>query len=186
MAMGDWAIPGPSLFEVTPTGLAVREWRDLAGVQHPTYNEWAAFGDTLRHIQSALQLAVGDWLLYGEYRWHDEIEQAIEWTQRKVKTARNWRAVCKAVPASRRREPLTYSHYEAVAALKPYQQDIVLGQAVEGNWTVERTRERRRELLGEDAGDIAALAVCPCCHSQGWIKPEKAKRIAKMLEKEQR
>lgn len=95
------------------------------------------------HFRSICILA--DALNFGESAYGEEYAQAIDetrkWMQVSSKTIHNAMWVMKHIPASRRRELLTLSHHEQVAALPPDEQDELLGQAEEGNMTVAELKK---------------------------------------------
>jgi hypothetical protein len=59
---------------------------------------------------------------------------------RSYQTCANAAAVCRAFEISRRRETLSFSHHETVAALAPAEQDRLLGEADRQGWSRQELR----------------------------------------------
>jgi hypothetical protein len=119
-------------FSLTPTGLIAE------GVV--SEHDWKKLYKTLRKVQAALQWAVGDWVLYGEFTWGKTYAQMAEITGLKEKTLRDYAYVARSVEMSIRIDKLTFAHHQVVAALPPNQQAQWLGWAAQENLTVAQLR----------------------------------------------
>ena len=95
---------------------------------------WCEIGTNLCHLERALAWWVGDWWAFGEHRYgaRREITEHPGWLGPAYQSCANAAAVCRAFEISRRRETLSFSHHETVAALAPAEQDRLLDQAERG------------------------------------------------------
>jgi hypothetical protein len=122
--------------EITETG-----WRPTRELSR---DEWEAVGRDLLRVGRAWQWWVGDWVLYGEKRYGETYAEAIELTGMTWNTLTNVISVARRVEPSRRREHLSWSHHEAIAALDPGEQDEWLQRCDTDGLTVERLRSALR------------------------------------------
>jgi len=113
---------------------------------------------------------LGDWIRYGTTRWGEKYKQAAKVTGYDVQTLRNIAYVAGQIPASRRRDNLTWSHHAEVCALEPEEQDRWLDLAAEQRMSVAdlrlELRTHRREEEGDPTGAEAAsgrVISCPEC-----------------------
>src|SRR5438128_647699 len=92
---------------------------------------WSEIGADLRRLDHAVAWWVGDWWAFGEHRYgaRREITEEPGWHGPAYQTCANAAAVCRAFEVSRRRETLSFSHHETVAALAPAEQDRWLDEA---------------------------------------------------------
>jgi hypothetical protein len=103
---------------------------------------WDEIGTNLGHLERAVAWWVGDWWAFGEHR-HGARRQITEqpgWQGPAYQTCANAAAVCRAFEFSRRREALSFSHHEAVAALAPMEQDRLLDEAEQEGWSRQQLR----------------------------------------------
>lgn len=95
------------------------------------------------HFRAICILA--DALNYGEQEYGEEYAQAIDetraWMRVSSKTIHNAMWVMKQIPSTRRRELLSLSHHEAVAALEGKEQDELLALAEKDSMTVAELRK---------------------------------------------
>jgi len=107
---------------------------------------WREIGTTLSHLERAVAWWVGDWWAFGEHRYGAlrEISEDRGWPGPAYQTCANAAAVCRAFEISRRRETLSFSHHEAVAALAPAEQDRLLDQAERERWSRQQLRDAVR------------------------------------------
>ena len=122
----------------TPTGLTLP-----LGLQ---YDAWESLGDTLGSMGRSVQWWIGDWLLYGEHAYGEKYTQAASLTGFDPDSLKNFQWVAERVERFRRLNLLSWSHHQAVAALKPEQQDEWLQRAEDECWSVH---ELRRQIKGE-------------------------------------
>jgi hypothetical protein len=109
---------------------------------------WCEIGTNLCHLERALAWWVGDWWAFGEHRYGalPEITEDSDWRGPAYQTCANAAAVCRAFEISRRREVLSFSHHEAVAALAPADQDRLLDQAEREGWSRQQLRDAVRSI----------------------------------------
>ena len=103
---------------------------------------WCEIGINLCHLERAVSWWVGDWWAFGEHRYgaRREITEDSGWQGPAYQTCANAAAVCRTFEISRRREALSFSHHEAVAALAPAEQDRLLAQAEREGWSRQQLR----------------------------------------------
>jgi hypothetical protein len=103
---------------------------------------WCEIGADLRRLDRAVAWWVGDWWAFGEHRYgaRREITEDPGWQGPAYQTCANAAAVCRAFEASRRRETLSFSHHETVAALAPAEQDRLLDEADRQGWSRQELR----------------------------------------------
>lgn len=115
--------------EVTPIGMVISGELSLA--------EWAEIGKKIGRASTAFQLAVGDWLVYGEDRWKGQGElgfvgdgtagtdrtdsafydYACQLTGIDRQVIKNYAYVSRNVGSSLRHDDLSYQHYVVLAKL---------------------------------------------------------------------
>jgi len=139
-------------------------------------NEWASAGRRIGTVGRCVQWLLGDWIVYGNEKFGERYSRASRITGYDPQTLMNMVYVASRFPISRRREDLSWSHHEALAALEPEEQDGWLDQATAHRWSVSDLRamlriSRRREL-SEQVGDeeskvekstLAPILKCPRC-----------------------
>lgn len=136
--------------------------------------EWAAAGRRFGAVGRNIQWLLGDWIAYGNEKFGERYARASKITGYDTQTLMNMVYVASRFPVSRRRENLTWSHHETLAALDPDQQDQWLDEAAEHRWSVSdlrlMTRLSRREgsveiaAEGEDGSTSSTSVVtCPRC-----------------------
>lgn len=108
-----------------------------------SFDQWAEVGKKIGRASTAFQLAVGDWLVYGQAHFEgkpalpgmerkagrvakDLIEYACTLTGMDRQTLSNYAWTARKVPCSVRTEQLSYRHYEILAKLpEPEQREWV-------------------------------------------------------------
>jgi hypothetical protein len=92
---------------------------------------------------------VGDWWAFGEHHYgaRREITEDPGWQGPAYQTCANRAAVCRAFEISRKRDALSFSHHETVAALPPAEQDRLFDRAEREGWS----RQRPRRAIKSDA-----------------------------------
>jgi hypothetical protein len=83
----------------------------------PTFDEWMAATMWAVATEKACPWWVGDLLAFGAHKWRDRYNQAASLSGYTEETLRNKVWVSNKVPASRRRDTLTYSHHVEVGRL---------------------------------------------------------------------
>jgi hypothetical protein len=119
----------------------------LIPIGEPTFEEWIAFGENLKNIEKGVHFWVGDWLNYGEAKWGEMYEKAIEKTGFEYDTVRKDRYVSSKIEFGRRRPNLSFSHHQEVAPYAPEEQDILLDQAETHGWSAKKLRREKAHVL---------------------------------------
>lgn len=135
--------------------------------------EWAEVGRRIGSVGRNIQWLIGDWIAYGNQKFGERYARASKISGYDPQSLMNMVYVATRFAASRRREDLSWSHHEALAALDPEEQDRWLDQAALHRWSVAdlRTmlRMARRELAEESDGvEVSAerpppMLKCPRC-----------------------
>ena len=143
-------------FQISPTGLLMHG--------KPSFDTWSDFGELLRVFDRSLQLAVGDWLNYGEAMFGEQASQVIDAETWSEATVRVYRWVAAKVPPQNRvalNHGLTFGHLRAVAALEPAAQKTWLDKAQAGDdgaqWSI--TQLQRAMKASGTAADMAPAAA---------------------------
>jgi hypothetical protein len=139
-------------------GVAGASW-STTGLRLPaelSFEKWRAVGWALGRIHTMAKWALADWINYGEAAYGEKYADALEVTQRSKGGLMNIASVGRRVAASRRRDALSFTHHEIVAALDPDEQTKWLDQAEANRWSVEELRGMVRGTgpngpLGPDA-----------------------------------
>jgi len=150
---------------VTPTGMTISGELSL--------EEWADIGKNIGRASTAFQLAVGDWLNYGEDRWRGQgelgfVEDGTQGTNRTDaafyeytcgltgldrQTLKDYAWVARAVPSSLRKDDLSYQHFKVLAKLPELEQrewvDLATGH---GSRVPTRQLAHSIELSRADGG----------------------------------
>ncbi len=94
---------------------------------------WLRRGEDIARSLSRHQWEIGDWLIEGSKKWERKAYDAAEriFPEYRRETLRNFAYVARAIETSRRSDVLSWSHHEAVAALKPDQQQELLNYATQ-------------------------------------------------------
>lgn len=115
-------------------------------------NEWARIGQRLGVMGRCSQWWIGDWIRYGDAKYGEKYSRASKLTRYDVQTLMNYVYVAtRFADIARRRETLSWSHHDAVAALEPDKQDSWLTLAAGLKWAVNDLRsELRARRAGSD------------------------------------
>ncbi len=107
--MNPLAIHDPK-FSISPTGIEFHQ--DLE------FNEWEALGQKLAEIGKSIGFIIGDWINYGDGRYGEKYEQALDQTGLSYQTLRDFSYVARKVEMSLRNDNLDFSQHKVVAKLK--------------------------------------------------------------------
>ena len=133
-------------YEIMPTGLAIRD--------PLTFDEWLDCGHVLWRIKQSMQWCIGDWLVYGERQYGEMYAQALDETGYRYGSLRNMLYVAGKIELSRRRDNLSWSHHYEIASLEDSDQDRIITEAIEQEWSVKESRQQiRKEPLLLDIYD---------------------------------
>lgn len=129
----------------------------------PAFGQWMDAGGKLKQFHQSVMGWIGDWLCYGEHHYGEKYAQAVETTGYEIQTLNGAQWVANRIENVRRRISLPWAYHKEVAALEPEEQDRLLDQAEQGDWTRHRLREAVRafhralnapELLPEGPFDV--------------------------------
>lgn len=124
-------------------------------------NEWAAAGRRIGAVGRCIQWLLGDWIAYGNARFGERYARAAKITGYDTQTLMNMVYVASRFQISRRRENLSWSHHETLAALDAEEQDHWLDQAQVNRWSIAdlrmMLRVSRRECEAEESETKAGL-----------------------------
>jgi hypothetical protein len=135
-----------------------------------SYDEWDALGQKLAPVGRTIGFIIGDWINYGEKRWGDKYEEALERTGLEYGTLRNYAHVARKVDLSLRNDKLDYSLHATVAKLKTNEEkQHWLNMAEKHDLSVRRLRKSinfgrlatEKEVQGDpaDRGYVTYLAL---------------------------
>ena len=117
-----------------------------------TFEEWDELGLVACEARDWTAWFIGDWLRFGEDRWHDRYTQARALSNRSYGGLRNCLWVARKIPPPMRRESLSWSHHRLVARFDDEAvRDDWLDRAEAEGWTVDLL-----ESMLRDAGLVAA------------------------------
>lgn len=121
--------------------------------------EWAAAGRRIGAVGRSIQWLLGDWITYGNAKFGERYARASKITGYDSQTLMNMVYVASRFSISRRRENLSWSHHEALAALPTEEQERWLNEAVVQRWSVSdlrimlRTARKGEREVTVPAGD---------------------------------
>jgi hypothetical protein len=143
------------------------------------HRSWVEAGRKLGALGRGGQWWVGDWLVYGTFRWGQKYAEAARVTGYDSGSLRNMAWMASQFPPGRRRIELTWCHHAAVAGLSMAEQDRWLDLVSTQRLTVAdlRLALRADRALGEEAESPAATAEAPsisvaqviCPHCGGTV-----------------
>lgn len=111
---------------------------------------WCRIGDQILAISDSSAWWIGDWLVFGQRKYHDRYQRAMKETLLDYQTLRNYAWVARKFAPERRREDVTFQHHMEVASLPEDQQDHWLNFAARLKWSKS---ELRRQIKASTAPD---------------------------------
>jgi hypothetical protein len=121
---------------------------------------WREIGEELSVLWDASTWWQGDWLLYGQDRYPDRYQCALENSGLDYQTLRNYAWVARKFPPFRRRPSLSMQHHAEVASLSEEEQDHWLDRAETGRWSRNKLRTYLREgQVGERGAPDGKLVI---------------------------
>jgi len=143
-----------------PSGKSPVAWSPS---QELNANEWAAAGRRIGAVGRCIQWLLGDWIAYGNAKFGERYARAAKITGYDTQTLMNMVYVASRFEISRRRETLSWSHHETLAALDEEEQDHWLDQAQVNRWSIAdlrmMLRVSRRECEAEEGGAQPGVEV---------------------------
>jgi len=113
--------------------------------KNPSFDVWVTIGESLRSLGGGVLWWIGDWLNYGEKNYGSKYTQVMASTDYDYQTLRDAKWLSSKIELSRRRDNLSWSHHQEVAALEPTEQDKLLSDAEANGWTRNQLRTKIRE-----------------------------------------
>ena len=157
------AAPSPApVRRVMVTGVGLR-FPERVG-----FGTWEQVGRKLARIANCSAWCLGDWLVYGSYKYSERYRQVLAAVELDYQTLRNYAWVARRFELARRRDRLSFQHHAEVAAAPVEDQDRWLDRAEAGGWSRNELRRQVRSSRVEPlepaasagpAGVEAALAL---------------------------
>jgi hypothetical protein len=107
-----------------------------------SFEEWERVGYALADIDQSFRWLLGDWLVYGEWKYGEKYAQAIDMTRFNFNRLKDYAWVAGNVHISVRTEGLSWSHHREVAKLPPDKQAEWLALALANDWTTRELHDR--------------------------------------------
>ncbi len=119
----------------------------ITPVGDPTFEEWLSCGEFIKNADKSVHFWIGDWLNYGEAKWGQMYEQAMEQTSFDYQTLRNDKYIASRIDLSRRRDKLSFGHHAEVASYEPHEQELLLERAEVLGLSIKQLRLKKDSLL---------------------------------------
>jgi hypothetical protein len=123
------------------------------------FDDWLDLGRRVGTHADASLWWLGDWLVYGKYKYGRQYKRGIALTGLDYQTLRNYAAVARRFEMSRRRDKLSFQHHAEVCALTDEEQDHWLDRAEQGRWSRNELRRRLRSELDRELPAARALKL---------------------------
>lgn len=99
----------------------------------PTVEEWTEYGLKLRRVETSLNWIIGDYLVYGEFKYGEKYSQILDESMMNSWKVYHW--VSKHVLPERRVKELSWTHHRLIASLPPVYQTKMLEKAIKERLT---------------------------------------------------
>src|SRR5882757_8258805 len=183
----DNPIPRPTTHSRSRAGVALQGGSPVswAPKKELEVSEWAAVGRRIGAIGRSIQWLLGDWIMYGNAKFGERYSRASKITGYDTQTLMNMVYVASRFSTSRRREVLSWSHHETLAALEVEEQDDWLDEAERHHWSVSDLRTMLRLARKASRGSEAAIEApedtlaaspmlrCPHCGEEFAAESER-------------
>ena len=128
-----------------------------------SFEAWGDLGARIGRYSSATTWWLGDWLVFGRFKYGRRYKEAVHVTGLDYQTLRNYAVVARRFAPARRRDELTFQHHAEVCALPDDAQDAWLDRAAAGGWTRNALRRQLRAAHegAESAAEVVRLSVDP-------------------------
>jgi N6-adenosine-specific RNA methylase IME4 len=120
----------------------------LTFAENTPFEAWEAVGTSLRQIDGAVQLWLGDWLNFGQRAYGEKYTQAMEGGNYELHTLQNYASIAGRTELARQVPPggnLSMHHWDAIAGLDQKEQVVFAKKAADKDWTVKELREAIRD-----------------------------------------
>lgn len=117
-----------------------------------TIIEWLQAGRSLVAMKNSINWWLGDWLVYGENKFGDEIYNYLN-HDLAYKTILTIKKVCRAFPPDKRKGELSFSHHAVIAYIKDDEErfkylDVAIEEKLSKDMLLHRVREDMHKVLG--------------------------------------
>lgn len=136
--------------------------------------DWKLIGRQISAISDASGWWLGDWLIYGQNRYPERYQRALEETGLDYQTLRNYAWVARKYRPAERHENLSIQHHVEVAALPERQRHAWLSRAERFGWSRNKLREHVR--ASRSAESPAAIEERDAAFLRLTVDPEKTVR----------
>jgi hypothetical protein len=120
-------------------------------------DDWQRIGRQIFAISDASAWWLGDWLVYGQNRYPERYQRALEETGLDYQTLRNYAWVARKFEPSTRYEGLSIQHHVEVAALPAKDRDAWLDRAERFGWSRNKLRQHlKASRSGEPSAELEA------------------------------
>lgn len=137
------AVPGqftPTSYR-PPEGMTFEQYEEVgAALQQAEFN--------ISRALTQLRWWIADWLNYGEHQFGDKYAQAAQILHHRYSEGTLRDMQWTGLKVSCRHDVLSFEHHRQVAPLPSEEQEAVLSQAEEEDWSVADTRQEVRQRRG--------------------------------------
>lgn len=127
------------------------------GLQIPdsiAFDTWEQVGHKIANVVNCSAWCLGDWLVYGQYKYAERYRNVVATVNLDYQTLRNYAWVARRFNQPRRRPQLSFQHHAEVASAATDEQDRWLDLAEAGRWSrneLRRNIRADRTKAGSDA-----------------------------------
>jgi predicted RNA-binding Zn-ribbon protein involved in translation (DUF1610 family) len=170
------SVPRPPLASApkqSPSTITTVAW---IAVRDMDLTEWSRAGHQLGVMDRCSPWWIGDWIRYGNATFGEKYSRVAKITGYDPQTLMNRVYVASRFEISRRRENLSWSHHDQVAALPPDQQEYWLDRAIaecltRADLRLELRSRRVQDASSDTPDDVEKLEgvttiACPNCGHQ--------------------
>jgi N6-adenosine-specific RNA methylase IME4 len=118
----------------------------LSPIGNPSFEEWEEVGRFIKKATHACSLWLGDWINYGQTKFGEKYERAVQATGLDYGTLRNAAYTARRIPLSHRCDKLSYKHHMIVAPLPLDQQRELLREAEKKRYSTRELEQRIEDL----------------------------------------
>lgn len=151
-----------------------RYWRPPPDL---TFDGWAHLGETFLTMERAIKWWIGDWWIFGQERFPDEIPQFIDAALERFTyaTIQDAERVCRAIPPEERVTGVSFTHHRRVITLPPRSRTELLTKAANEQMSADDLRKEVRRYNG--GGPVKGEPVAEQRQDPSPV-PEQARRAA--------
>jgi len=135
------------------------------------FGTWEQVGQKLARIANCSAWCLGDWLVYGSYKYSERYRQVLAAVELDYQTLRNYAWVARRFELARRRDRLSFQHHAEVASAPVEDQERWLEQAEADGWSRNELRRHvrssRTELVRLAAGQAGPAGLAASADSAG-------------------